>query len=184
MSSEEDSSVELVITPPEPFGNVLADRTRCRTTLGVLTQLLAQAQERVVISAPFLQQGYGLSSGPMAIALKAGLKRGVNVDVVSTRRSLDTIDVSSFRQGALGSLRLFCSVANVTDATKLGSHAKFCVCDGTRAYVGSANLTNPGLTEHLEIGLFVAGRVAKQIEELWLYSIEIGLFICVDERSK
>lgn len=184
MSSEADSSVELVITPPEPFGNFLADRTRSRTTLGVLTQLLAQSEERVVISAPFLQQGYGLSSGPMAIALKAALRRGVNVDVVSTKRSLDTIDVCSFRQDALGALRLFCSVANVTDAAKLGSHAKFCVCDGKRAYVGSANLTNPGLSEHLEIGLLVAGRVANQIEELWLYSIEIGLFICIDQISR
>jgi phosphatidylserine/phosphatidylglycerophosphate/cardiolipin synthase-like enzyme len=62
---------------------------------------------------------------------------------------------------------------------RLGSHAKFCVADGRRAYVGSANLTGPGLSEHLEIGLLVHGKVAKQIEELWLYSVEIGMFVKV-----
>jgi phosphatidylserine/phosphatidylglycerophosphate/cardiolipin synthase-like enzyme len=143
----------------------------------VLTQLLAQSKERVVISAPFLQQGYGLSSGPMATALHAALKRGVTVDVVSTRRSLDTLNVDALRQEAQGRLRLFCPAANVTDETRLGSHAKFCVVDGQRAYVGSANLTGPGLSEHLEIGLLVQGKVAEQIEDLWLYSLEIGIFV-------
>ena len=180
MSSDSDSSVELVITPPEPFGVVLADRTNCRTTLGVLTQLLVQAEQRVVISAPFLQQGYGLSGGPMAVALKGALVRGCHVDIVSTRRSLTTLNAASFRDGAVGKLRLFCSTVNINDDTRLGSHAKFCVSDGWRAYVGSANLTHPGLSGHLEIGLFVMGKVAKQIEELWLHSIQVGLFQCVD----
>jgi len=47
----------------------------------------------------------------------------------------------------------------------------------TPAYVGSANLTGPGLSDHLELGLLVHGQVAKQIEEMWQYSIEIGLFV-------
>lgn len=179
MSTDAESTVELVITPPEPFGAVLAERTGCRVTLGVLTQLLAQAQKRVIISAPYLQQGYGLSNGPMAVALRAALTRGINVDVVSTRRSLETVDVASLRQGVQGILRLFCPAANVADEARLGSHAKFCVADGRSAYVGSANLTGPGLSEHLEIGILVHGKVAKQIEELWLYSVEIGVFVQV-----
>lgn len=179
MSANADSSVDLVITPPEPFGAALAERTGCRVTLGVLTQLLAQAQARVVISAPYLQQGYGLSSGPMADALRAALRRGISVDVVSTGRSLDTVDTAWLRQDAQGTLRLFRPAANVTDEMRLGSHAKFCVADGRRAYVGSANLTGPGLSEHLEIGLLVRGKVAKQIEELWFYSVEIGMFVKV-----
>jgi phosphatidylserine/phosphatidylglycerophosphate/cardiolipin synthase-like enzyme len=179
MPDDADSSVELVITPPEPFGTVLAERTRCRVTLGVLTRMLAEAQKRVVISAPYFQRGYGLSSGPMADALRAALIRSVNVDVVSIKRSLVTVDVESLRQDAPGTLRLFCPKANITDEMRLGSHAKFCVVDGQRAYVGSANLTGPGLSEHLEMGLLVHGRVAEQIEELWLYSLEIGLFTLV-----
>lgn len=180
MPADADSSVELVITPPEPFGAVLAERTGCRVTLGVLTRLLAEAQKRVVISAPYLQRGYGLSGGPMADAFRAALLRGINIDVVSTKNSLETVDASSLRQGAIGSLRLFRPSANVTDEMRLGSHAKFCISDGQSAYVGSANLTGPGLSEHLEIGVLVHGKVAKQIEELWLYSVEIGIFILVN----
>lgn len=179
MSADEYPSVELVITPPEPFGAALADRMGCRITLGALTQLIAQSQKHIVISAPYLQYGYGLSSGPMAVALRAALLRGVNVDVVSIKRSLETVDVETLRQGASGTLRLFRPSANVVDEMRLGSHAKFCVVDGRRAYVGSANLTGPGLSEHLEVGLLVHGEVAKQIEELWIYSVEIGLFVFV-----
>lgn len=169
--------MELVITPPEPFGIAYAERMGCRVTLGVLTQLLAQAQQRVIISAPYLQQGYGLSNGPMAVALRAALLRGIDVDVLSTKRSLMTVDAGGLRQGARGKLQLFRPAANVMDEARLGSHAKFCISDGYSAYIGSANFTGPGLSKHLEIGLLVHGKVAKQLEELWFYSIEAGLFI-------
>jgi len=83
-----DSQVQLVITAPEPYGAALAHRMRCRMTLGVLTQLLAQAKRYVVIAAPFMQAGYGLSSGTLADALQAALQRGVNVDVAGTGQGL------------------------------------------------------------------------------------------------
>jgi phosphatidylserine/phosphatidylglycerophosphate/cardiolipin synthase-like enzyme len=63
-------------------------------------------------------------------------------------------------------LRLCCPAANIADEERLGSHAKFCVADGQIAYIGSTNLTGPGLSEHFEMGLLVQGSVAKQIEEI------------------
>jgi len=51
--------------------------------------------------------------------------------------------------------------------------------DGLSAYVGSANLTAPGLGRHLEMGLLVQGEVARQIEDFWIYALEIELFIPV-----
>ncbi len=180
MLSDSDPQVQLVITAPEPYGAALAYRMRCRMTLGVLTQLLAQAKKYVVIGAPFMQMGYGLSSGTLADALRAALRRGVNVDVVSTGQSLQTLDVAWLRQEAQGRLRLFQPKANMTDEQRLGSHAKFCVVDGQQAYVGSANLTGPGLSKHLEMGLLVQGDVARQIEEFWKYSVEIEMFVSVE----
>jgi phosphatidylserine/phosphatidylglycerophosphate/cardiolipin synthase-like enzyme len=173
-------AVELVITPPSQAGAPLAERFQSRMTLGVLTQLLAEAEQRVLISAPFLQQGYGLSAGPLAIATQAALQRGVNVTIVSTRQSLEYIDPYWLRQNSRGKLQLFSPSANLSAEQKLGSHAKFCVADGRIAYVGSANLTGPGLSENLEIGLLVRGIVAEQIEALWRYSLEIGLFQVID----
>lgn len=177
MDAQEQSSVQLVITPPSVFGAAFAERFQFRMTLGVFTQLLAEARRQVIISAPYLQQGYGLSSGSIADATQAALRRGVNVDVMSTKRGLESIDQSWLTQEAHGILRLFCPSANVTNEERLGSHAKFCVADGQSAYLGSANLTGPGLSEHLELGVLVQGQIAKQIEEMWQYSVEIGLFI-------
>ena len=172
--------VELVITAPEPYGAALAYRTRCRTTLGVLTQLLAQAQKYVVFAAPFLQSGYGLSDGPLAEAMRSALQRGVNVDVVSTAQGLKTLNATRLQRDAQGLLRLFQHYANIEDERNIGSHAKFCIVDETWAYVGSANLTGPGLSRHLEMGLLVQGDVARKIYECWTYSLEIGLFTPVD----
>lgn len=176
-----DSQVQLVITAPEPYGAALAHRMRCRMTLGVLTQLLAQAKRSIVIAAPFMQAGYGLSSGILADALQAALQRGVNVDVdvVGTGQGLQTLDTTWLSQNAQGRLPLFQPKENMADAQRLGSHAKFCVADGLSAYVGSANLTAPGLGRHLEMGLLVQGEVARQIEDFWIYALEIELFIPV-----
>jgi phosphatidylserine/phosphatidylglycerophosphate/cardiolipin synthase-like enzyme len=179
MARNFEPQVQLVITAPEPYGAALAYRMRCRMTLGVLTQLLAQAKKYVVIAAPFMQAGYGLSRGALADALRAALQRGVNIDVVSTGRSLQTLDMDSLRKDVRGNLRLFQPKANITDEYRLGSHAKFCIADGERAYVGSANLTGPGLSEHLEMGLLVQGDVAQQIDEFWRYSVEIEMFVSV-----
>ncbi|MGH2272870.1 phospholipase D family protein [Anaerohalosphaeraceae bacterium U12dextr] len=167
------------MTMPEPHGAFLAYQTRCRTTLGVLIQLLAQARIRVIIAAPFIQSGCGLSDGVLATALQSALRRGVNVDILSTGMSLQTIDKNKYLDHAVGKLRFYRPSANVADEQKLGSHAKFCVIDGESAYVGSANLTGPGLSNQLELGLLVHGEVVRQIEQFWNYGIEIGLFIPV-----
>lgn len=177
MSAYSEPSVQLVITPPGIFGAAFAERFQFRMTLGVLTQLLVEARRLVIITAPFLQSGYGLSGGSIASAAQAALKRGVNVNIMSTGRGLGNIDRAWLTQQARGTLRLFRPAANVEDEERLGSHAKFCVSDGQSAYIGSANLTGPGLSEHLEIGLLVRGQIAKQIEEMWRYSVEIGLFL-------
>ena len=41
--------IEFVITVPEPFGAELAYKTRARTTLGVLTQRIAGARQKIVL---------------------------------------------------------------------------------------------------------------------------------------
>jgi phosphatidylserine/phosphatidylglycerophosphate/cardiolipin synthase-like enzyme len=172
-------SVELVITVPEQYGMLLAYQTKCRTTIGVLAQLLAQAKHRVIISAPFIQPDQGLAEGVLADALQSSLQRGVNVDVVSTGRGLHAIDRERLLQKSVGKLQFFQPSANLIDKHKLGSHAKFCVADGTSAYVGSANLTSPGLSGQLEMGLLVCGEVAGQIEQFLDYAVELGLFVIV-----
>ena len=169
--------VEFVITVPEPYDAELAYRARARTTLGVITQLIAQAQHRVVIAAPFIQPHESLESGPLAEALRAALRRGVAVDLASTGSSLQALILSALRQAARGRLRLFQPRVNVEDERRLGSHAKFCLADDQHAYIGSANLTGPGLSENLEMGILIHREVAPQIAEFWKLLLDIGFFV-------
>ena len=62
------------------------------------------------------------------------------------------------------------------DVTELGSHAKFCISDNTAAYVGSANLTKPGLGEHFELGVLVRGQAALDMRRFWDFAVHYKLF--------
>lgn len=171
------STAELVITAPQAVAGSLAYAARCRQTIGVLAELMVGARDRLVIAAPFFQPGAGLSVGVLNTALRSALKRGVRIDLVSTVESLLTIDVSGLRRVSTGRLRMFRPVMNVVDQRVLGSHAKFCVADGAAAYVGSANLTGPGMSGQVELGILVRGPLARQIEEFWHLCLQLGLFV-------
>ena len=177
MSSDTTPRVEFVITAPAPYGAEMAYRARARTTLGVLTQLIAQAERYVVISAPFVHPGAGTETGPLTDALRAALQRGVSVDVVSTGGGLQAVNAEELRLIARGQLRLLQPRVNIEDEWRLGSHAKFCVADGWHAYIGSANLTGPGLATNLEMGVLVHGELAQQVSEFWHYLCEVGFFV-------
>jgi len=171
------SNIEFVVTIPEPYGAELAYEARVRTTLGVITQLIAQAQQQLVIAAPFIQPHESLESGPLAEALRAALRRGVNVDLVSTGSSLEALALDDRCREARGRLRLFQPRVNAEDERRLGLHAKFYIADDRYAYIGSANLTIPGLSENLEMGLLIHGEIAQQIAEFWRLLLDKGFFI-------
>lgn len=172
-----DPQVEFVITAPEPYGAKLAYKARARMTLGVLTQLMSQAQQSLVIAAPFLQSSETLDRGPLAEALHAALRRGVAVDIVSTGSSLRSLSISHLLAIGHEQLRLFQPLVNVEDERRIGSHAKFCIADGKDAYIGSANLTGAGLAGNLEMGLLIHGELAHQVEQFWQYLLEVGFFV-------
>lgn len=49
------SQVELVLTLPESLGLEIAYLARARTTLGALTQMVAQTQQELVMAAPYIR---------------------------------------------------------------------------------------------------------------------------------
>lgn len=172
-----EDSVELVMTIPEPYSAQLVYKMGCRTTIGTLVQLLAQARRRIIISAPFIQVSHGNVYGIVFDAVHSALLRGVSVDFLSTKSGIKSIKANGLIPGSYNRLQLYQTSANLNNEQMLGSHAKICVADSESAYVGSANLTSPGLINQLELGLLVHGKVAMQIEQFWDYSIELGLFV-------
>lgn len=171
---------ELVITVPEPFGASFAQETGTRTTLGVLIQLVVEAQRQVVLAAPFLQEGHGLSDPRLNDALRSALQRKVTVNVVSTAAGLRTLNIEGLTRDSRSRLRLYQPQANMLRDRTLGSHAKFCLSDEDAAYVGSANLTGPALDGQLEMGVLVRGSVAKQVARFWTYCLQSRVFVPVD----
>ena len=174
--SKDLSESQLVITVPSPYGIKIAHKVKARTTLGVLTTLIAQSQQNLILVAPFMQIGEGLNKEPLAGALIEALKRGVIVDLASTGAGLDSLDRDKLRSAAKKYIRFFQPVTNFENATRLGVHAKFCVADTIHAYIGSANLTKPGLEEHFEMGVLVHGNFAAQVSILWKYLVEKEFF--------
>lgn len=168
---------ELVITVPSPYDSALAYKARARMTIGVLTQLISQAQQEVIVVAPFLQRDAGLSEPPLSNALQAALENGVQVHIASTSRGLKTLQLASPLAQYSSQIHLYQPQTHLDSPHRLGSHAKFCCVDGEQAYIGSANLTRPGLGEHFELGVLVHGSVANQIKVLWDYLVQIGFFV-------
>lgn len=171
-----ETKLELVLTLPDLHGTPLY-QLGTRTTAGVLTQIVAGAHTSVVLAAPFMQAGFGLSTGPIAIAVEQALARGVQVEILGTRDGLATLDTHRLCRRSTSVLRLWEPSAHVENPQRLGSHAKFCVVDERIAYVGSANFTGPGLSTQLEVGLLTEGPVAQQIGEFWELACKTGLFV-------
>lgn len=171
------NEVEIVLTVPEPFGAQLVSKFGARTTLGVLTELLASAQGHVVIASPFIQGTEGLVAGPLGMALIAALKRRVRVDVISTGASLATLDLRSLRDIAGPRFRSFRPYNNIVDPRMLGLHAKFCLCDGEHAYIGSANITQKGISENFEIGVLLHGKLVQRLLDIVHTLIDSGYLV-------
>jgi phosphatidylserine/phosphatidylglycerophosphate/cardiolipin synthase-like enzyme len=167
---------ELVITAPEPYAASLAYATHCRSTVGVLVQLFAEADRNVVIAAPFVDANEIFEVGVLSLAIRAALVRGVTVDFLSTKPNIEAPRVRQFAQSFKGNVKLYYPAFPQFEVSQLGSHAKFCISDANAAYVGSANLTGPGLNQHFEMGILVRGRAAAGVRDFWTFAVRHKLF--------
>lgn len=174
------SQVELVLTLPQSLGPEMAYLARARTTLGALTQMVAQAQHELVMAAPYIKGdifGQGILQNALQYAVE---KRQVELSIVTTGESLDSFTNIAWIRANRARTHFFRPQTNVDVEQRLGSHAKFCIADGQIAYIGSANLTFLGLHQHLEMGVLLYGELAKQVSDFWRLLV-INEFFVVDE---
>lgn len=108
---------EFVITAPLIYGAELACKARARMTLGALIQLIAQSKQYIVIAAPFIQRTDNLRNEPLINAMVGALKRGVQVNVVSTGSGLDAFNVGAIRNG---NMHYFQPKANIENDKQIG----------------------------------------------------------------
>ena len=168
----------LVITAPPALSGRLAIHADARLTVGVLVELALEAKSLLVLASPYVNANSLLSDGVLANAVRRALNSGVSVEIASAGSNIQQL------RGLLGTkttaeqrLSLFQPQANALDERQLGSHAKFCISDSRKAYLGSANFTTPGLGGHLEMGVVVEGKLALQVSKFWADLKAIGLFV-------
>jgi phosphatidylserine/phosphatidylglycerophosphate/cardiolipin synthase-like enzyme len=174
------SQVELVLTLPQSLGSEIAYLARARTTLGALTQMIAQVQQELVMAAPYIKGdifGQGILHNALQHAVE---KRHVELSIVTTGESLNSFSDIAWIASNRARVRFFRPKSNVDVEQHLGSHAKFCIADGQIAYIGSANLTFLGLHQHLEMGVLLHGELAKQVSDFWRLLV-INEFFVLDE---
>lgn len=174
------SQVEFVLTLPQSLGPEMAYLARARTTLGALTQMVAQTQHELVMAAPYIKGdifGQGILQNALQHAVE---KRHVELNIVTTGESLDSFTNIAWIIANRARVHFFRPKSNVDIEQHLGSHAKFCITDGQIAYIGSANLTFSGLHQHLEMGVLLHGELAKQVSDFWRLLV-INEFFVVDE---
>lgn len=178
-----EDTVEFVITPPEVFGIELAYTSRSRTTLGVFIQLVSKAKKHLLIASPFVTSYHGPGESSIRYALKAALGRNVKIDIITTGSGIVILRKAWEEFLPNKNICFYQPKLNIDNDKFLGSHAKCLISDGTSAYIGSANFTQPGLYSHLEIGVLIHGNTAIQLSSFWEYLIEHD-FCVIDPKDQ
>src|SRR5581483_6828612 len=152
-----------------PPGIALPDGVR-RATAETLIGLISGARESLFITAPFIDEA-GMTV--LVESLVAATSRDVRVLLIAPGRSrfaaaaLDLLRAAVATRGDLGRLEV-----RSLDPEGPWAHLKVVVADHTAAYIGSANLTGPGLAgRNLELGVLVKGpdaRVVDDILQMWM----------------
>lgn len=177
----ETDRVELVITPPKIYGSKLAQSIGARTTIGVLTQLIANSRTSILIASPFYQIYNEIKLDPIINAFKNALDRNVILNVIGTKEGIEVFKTWKKEIFLRGNIRIFRPKPNVENDKLLGSHAKVLIVDNKYVYIGSANLTRSGLTDNLEIGILLKGTIASKVSKLWNHLIETGFLVEVSK---
>jgi phosphatidylserine/phosphatidylglycerophosphate/cardiolipin synthase-like enzyme len=159
---EDNSEIEFVITVPEEISAELCIKTNARQTISVLIDIFLKAKKYVILSSPFLQD-FVIVNRNLELAVQAALKREVKLIIISTGKSLKGLDVNRYGKN----VKLYRPITNDYNNKELGSHAKFCSADGEVVYIGSANMTMPGMGKHIEMGIFGKKELAKKVELFW-----------------
>lgn len=167
----------LVITAPGSLEPGLVKELGARTTPGTLVDLIHRSKKDLLVATPFITAEPEYVGGESVYsAIKSASSRGVLVRLFLTNEGGRSFVQMGLNKAFKNSQVFVPSRLHVPEG-HLGSHAKVLIADQTSAYIGSANMTTPGLHGHLEIGVLVEGDLAAQCRDLIERLIEGGFFV-------
>lgn len=165
---EGDHVVELLAQVPRELANQSREYV-FRPVLPALTALFDEAKSSIRILNPFFDTfGATHIADPL---VRAGT-RGVMVQIITRYltnggRNWQVLQplVAAFEErGCRSKLELYEYAGHLAGSS---FHAKLAIIDaGVKAYLGSANLTQGGLSTQLELGVILAGVHAKTLHEI------------------
>jgi len=163
------SAWSLVVTLPPSMEPSVDGPGSTPETEAAIVGLLDSARRAVVMTAPFTDAA---AAARLAEAILDCGRRGVDVSMMTSPGRGTAFDKVAARwpRAALAGAEFRCLEGGSVAGGGIGSHAKVCLVDGVRAYIGSANLTAAGLGRQFEVGALVEGgqveRLAVLLDEL------------------
>lgn len=156
---------KLCATIPNTLDNLVEKAIRSRTLdlRATLLDLIASAEERVILASPFWDLG---TARELVQPLSRRLVAGVRVDLLG--RFQEGSNEKRFLENSIGHYEK-CELFEWYDRPKGHSkpttfHFKAAVVDGgSKAYLGTANLTEGGLRSVMELGVILRGEPAEQL---------------------
>lgn len=153
---------EVVASLP---GGVALPRGLRRTTGETMIGLASNAEQRIRLAAPYVDQS---GIGFLTDSLVAATRRGVAVELFDprswepARAATAALTEAIMAHGDASRFRLLRSTPDAPFA-----HLKVMVVDGSAAYIGSANITAAGLAgRNLELGVLVRGDGVSVIDRI------------------
>jgi HKD family nuclease len=162
--SNSQSNFDIVCTIPEISLNTVSGNDTILNTLGEITRILSQINERIFLSIPFVDE-YGLKF--LKDYCIQWLNKNVKIRILTRndaklKEKLESIGIPTAKMDIK-------SINANRGTLRPIVHSKVIIGDGKVAYIGSANFTITSLIHNLEVGAVIRGEKVKNLEKL-IYS--------------
>jgi phosphatidylserine/phosphatidylglycerophosphate/cardiolipin synthase-like enzyme len=151
---------EATLTVPAFMRQAMPEGTVTETQ-PLLKHLVTSARSRVILASPFLDRGVQALIPSLSSFVETGGRLLLITRDLRSSGSANRKAVEALRAQVGNSNRL---TVRSWEEKSLGIHLKALVADSRSAYVGSANFTWGGLTDHFEMGVHVTGEQVKELE--------------------
>ncbi len=171
VEEQQAGRIELIATLPDNLPLDPEIRRTIPSLAAALHRLITEAEKELIILNPFFE-----STGfeHLETALLEAARRGVTIVIVSSMlsepASINYRVIKNFIRQALAEALIerfkFYEYRSTEGDKDPSLHAKVIISDRRIAYIGSANLTEYGLTHNLEIGILSEGSHLQQLQSV------------------
>jgi phosphatidylserine/phosphatidylglycerophosphate/cardiolipin synthase-like enzyme len=151
-----------------------------KSLAGLLKLTISNAKKTLFLISPFLEKtGLQVIEGPIIGACNRGVKIILVSHGLDDTQSANYIGYAYLKSVA-PNLVAYTSSLSQSNSSYFLIHAKIIVSDDRFAVLSSANLTQYGLSTHLELGVGLTGEPASQLHTLAKQIINSSLVIPIN----